>query len=67
MGQEIDAIIRQIARENHVRPEDVLRDMQQAIDAAYADPAVRDVWKVMYPKGKPTPQEFIRSMAERMR
>jgi hypothetical protein len=46
MNTDFQKILQRIAAENHTTPEEVYREMQIAIDAAYAsdDPEVRKNW-----------------------
>lgn len=66
-------IYREIARENGVSVKDVKRDMQEAITAAYKNPpkdgGVTAAYQRQVPrKGEiPTPEEFIRYMAGKVR
>lgn len=66
-------IIRQIARENGVTPEQVEADMKEAIreamtsTAASDDPVAKELWKQLAPDGKePTIEEFLRFCAGRV-
>lgn len=62
MKKDFQKILDRIAKENHTTPEDVYREMQIAIDAAYdnPDPEVRKNWKSIPFKGdRPTPEEVI--------
>ena len=65
MKQSIAEVIRGIAKEEGVSEQQVLDEMQKAIDAGYdsKDPAVRKYWAAMPFQGKPTPEEFIAYMA----
>ena len=67
MNWEADRIIALIAAQEHVSKEEVLKEMQAAIDAGYAntDPAVRAQWEAMPFHGKPSLWEFIAYLAER--
>jgi len=59
-------IIRDVARHNGTTPADVEAVIQEAINAAYAnpDPEVREQQKKIKCKGKiPTPEEFITQVA----
>ena len=61
-----EKIFKKIAKENGTTPEDVRLEMQQAIDAAYAqkDTSVQSPWDaLMFESGKPTPEEFILQLA----
>ncbi|MBE6811076.1 MAG: hypothetical protein E7521_08500 [Ruminococcaceae bacterium] len=56
------AIIRQIAKEHGVSPEEVKRDMQYAIKEAMksTDPIARAHWAKISPNGKePTIEQFL--------
>lgn len=62
MKKDFQKILDRIAKENHTTPEDVYREMQIAIDAAYdnPDPKVRKNWETIPFKGdRPTPEEVI--------
>lgn len=61
MKQDINDIIRHIAKQEGVSEQEVLDEMQKAIDAGYSnpDPAVQAYWASMPFKCKPTPQELI--------
>ena len=65
MKQDINNIIRHIAKQEGVSEQEVLDEMQKAIDAGYSnpDPAVQAYWASMPFKGKPTPQELIVCLA----
>ncbi|MBE5784442.1 MAG: sporulation initiation factor Spo0A [Clostridiales bacterium] len=65
MNKEADRIIALIAAQEHVSKEEVLKEMQAAIDAGYnsTDPSVRAQWDAMPFHGKPAPQEFIAYLA----
>ena len=61
MKHDINNIIRHIAKQEGVSEQEVLVEMQKAIDAGYnaPDPAVQAYWASMPFKGKPTPEELI--------
>jgi len=61
MKQNMHDIIRHIAKQEGISEQEVLDEMQKAIDAGYndPDPAVRAYWASLPFKGKPTPQELI--------
>lgn len=69
MKQNMNGVIRQIAKQEGVSEQQVLDEMQKAIDAGYSDPdpAVQAYWASMPFKGKPTPQELIVYLAGKMR
>lgn len=50
-------------------PEQVRRDMQEAIDAAWAsdDPAALELQHQLFPEGKPTPERFILALSKVIR
>ena len=57
--------VEQIAAQNGVSVDEVMRDMQSAIDATWdtPDPMAREKQRKLFPKGKPSIEEFIRVMA----
>lgn len=64
--KNFEEILKKIAKENGTTPENVRLEMQQAIDAAYAqkDTSVQSPWDaLMFESGKPTPEEFILQLA----
>ena len=69
MNRDIHAIIRDIAKQQGVSEREVIDEMQKAIDAGYgsSDPAVQAQWVSMPFKGKPTPQELILYLADKLR
>lgn len=69
MNQDIDGIIRQIARQQGVSEREVIDEMQKAIDIGYGspDPAVRAQWASMPFPVKPTPQELILYLANKLK
>lgn len=67
--KQFQKIVEKIARENGTTPENVMRQMQRAIDQAYdsrnAGPAT--MWAGMTFRGeKPTPEELVLQLAMRM-
>lgn len=68
MKKDIDRIIALIAQQKQISEDEVLKEMQEAIDFGYynPDPAVREEWAAMPFQEKPTPQEFIAYMADRL-
>ena len=57
-----DLIIREIAEENGVTPEDVRKDMQTALSEGFnnPDPQVRAIWEQIPRAGEmPTIEEFL--------
>lgn len=61
-----EEIIAKIARENGTTPENVLREMQLAIDHAYDhhDKEAQKLWDMMsFKSDRPTPEEFIFQVA----
>lgn len=59
-------IIEKIAKDSGTTPEDVLQEMQRAIDEAFChhDPDAQPLWDMMTFKGeRPTPEEFIFQVA----
>lgn len=62
-------IIRQIAKENGVTPEQVEADMKEAIRAGMAstDPHAQELWKQIAPDGKePSLDTFLKFCAEQV-
>ncbi len=61
MKQDINVIIRHIANKEGISEQEVIDEVQKAIDAGYnnPDPAVKAYWASMPFDGKPTPQELI--------
>jgi len=61
MQTDMREILGHVAREKGVSEQEVLSEMQKAIDEAYAnpDPAIRAQWEAMPFAGKPTPEELI--------
>lgn len=67
--RNFEEIIAKVAQENETTPEDVLREMQLAIDEAYNhhDEEAQKLWDMMTFKGdRPTPEEFIFQVAMMM-
>lgn len=67
--RNFEEIIAKVAQENGTTPEDVLREMQLAIDEAYNhhDEEAQKLWGMMTFKGdRPTPEEFIFQVAMMM-
>lgn len=59
-------IVAQIARKNGTTPEEVLREMQAAIDAAYANPSAEEkiVQNAIPSRGdRSTPEELVSHIA----
>lgn len=64
--RRFDEILAKIAHDNGTTPEDVLHEMQVAIDDAYDhhDQEAQQLWDRMTFKGdRPTPEEFIFQVA----
>lgn len=62
MNTDFQKILKKIALQHNTTPEEVYREMQIAIDAAYDndDPQVRKQWETIPFKGdRPTPEEVI--------
>ena len=61
MNQDINVIIRHISKQEGISEQEVIDEMQKAIDAGYnnPDPTVQAYWASMPFSGKPTPQELI--------
>lgn len=56
--------IERVAEVYGVVPEVVEAEIQVAIDAAWNDPACREMQQLLFPEGKPSPALFIKRMAE---
>lgn len=65
MKNHIDDIIKKIAKQEGISEQEVVDEMQKAIDAGYnnQDPTVQASWVSMPFKGKPTPEELILYLA----
>lgn len=64
--KSFEEIIKRIAEENGSTPENILHEMQLAIDEAYDhhDAAAQPLWDMMTFTGdRPTPEEFILQLA----
>ena len=62
-------IIRQIAKQNGVTPQEVINDMKEAIRAGMAstDPHAQELWKQIAPDGKePSLDTFLKFCAEQV-
>lgn len=62
MNMDFQQILEKIAKENNTTPENVYREMQIAINAAFdnPDPAVRKAWEqIHYTGDRPTPEDVI--------
>lgn len=68
MNRSISRNIRHIAKQEGISEEEVLAEMQRAIDAGYNDsnPVVQAYWEAMPFRGKPTPQELIAYLASKV-
>lgn len=67
--RKFNEILERVAKESGATPEEVLCEMQKAIDEAYEnhDPAAQPLWDMMTFKGeRPTPEEFIYQVAMMM-
>ena len=62
-------VIRQTARHYGVTEEEVRRDMQEALDAAWgsSDPEVRAFQEQLFPDGKPCLEDFIITLGKYMK
>lgn len=59
-------LLKVIAKQNHTTPENVLKEMQLAIDAGFdnPDPDIQKQWsKVSHKAERPTPEEVIYHIA----
>lgn len=64
--KSFEEIIKRIAQENRSTPENVLHEMQLAIDEAYNhhDACAQPLWDMMtFTGGRPTPEEFMLQIA----
>lgn len=64
--KKFDDVLNQIALTEGVQPDEVFKDMQQAIQMAYhqRDENNQHIWDVIAPSGEcPTPEEFILRVA----
>lgn len=62
MNTDFQKILKQIAKANQTTPDDVYREMQIAIDAAFdnPDPEIRKNWEqIHYTGDRPTPEDVI--------
>ncbi len=56
-----------LAKEHNTTPEDVLAEMQRALDEAYdhRTPETQSLWdQLTFPTGRPTAETFVQQMAE---
>jgi len=65
-GSGPGGVFEQIAAQYGVSVSEVIRDIQEAVDAAWnnEDRAIRAKQRQLFPKGKPSAEEFIRVMAK---
>ena len=63
-----DNIFEQVAAKHGISVEEVVRDMQETLDAAWdsTDEATREKQRKLFPNGKPSIEEFIRTMAKQV-
>lgn len=64
--KKFDDVLNQIALTEGVQPDEVFKDMQQAIQEAYhqRDESNQHIWDLIAPSGVcPTPEEFILRVA----
>ena len=62
MNTDFQKILERIAKENHTTPDEVYREMQIAIDAAFdnPDPEIRKRWEsIRYTGDRPTPEDVV--------
>ena len=62
MNTDFQKILERIAKDNNTTPEEVYKEMQIAIDAAFdsPDPEVRKNWEMIHYSGKrPTPEDVV--------
>ena len=58
-----------LAKEHNTTPEDVLAEMQRALDEAYdhRTPETQSMWdQLTFPTGRPTAATFLQQMAKRL-
>ena len=69
MEKSIDDVIREVATQQGMSEREVLAEMQEVIDAGYCcqDMDVQAKWASMPFDGKPTPQELLSYLSERLR
>ncbi len=64
--KDFQKILAQIAKEHGTTPEEVLREMQAAIDAAYTNPSAEEkyIQNAIPSQGeRPTPEELVSHLA----
>ena len=64
--RNFQSIIKKIAKDNHTTSQEVLKEMQQAVDFAFDNPTPesRRLWNSMHFKGpRPTAEEFVTQIA----
>lgn len=63
---DFNGVYGQIASEHGTTPTEVIKEMQIVLDAAWNNPdaAARQKQRELFPKGKPTVEEFIRKISE---
>lgn len=62
MNTDFQKILQRIAQQNNTTPEEVYKEMQIAINAAFdnPDPEVRKNWEqIQYTGDRPTPEDVI--------
>lgn len=57
-------IIKKVSNFYGANSKEVKTDMQDAIGAAWNDPAGREAQLRLFPEGKPSPEQFIKRVAE---
>ena len=62
----VQAVLRATAAREGISVAEVKRNIQEAIDAAWADPAGREAQQELFPEGKPTPEEMIVRLGKRI-
>jgi len=67
--QQSNKLLKMIAAQHGVSVDEVLRDMQDAMNATWnnPDPAARRKQQELFPNGKPTLGEFIHVMAKQVK
>ncbi len=59
---DISYAINQIANENGMSKNEILDEIQNAIDAAWNNPDGAKFREVLFPEGKPSPEVFLQRM-----
>lgn len=62
-----EAALRRTAALEGISVAQVRRSIQEAIDAAWSDPAGREAQQALFPAGKPSPEEMIAVLGKRVK